>query len=324
MSSQVGLVLIFAGLWLATWYPCWKLMLKLLAMVASSKRLDTRFWMIFTLYRLLIALPYVVLLWFGEGILSDLLKTIIVGFAVMALMLSFLRFTIADRIVTALWYLYGFVYDGLLKFYPYRKLIDDVMGACDDGVKQEPRKILEIGCGTGNVLVELGKRYPQAELVGIDISSSMLRIARRKVHAKLEQVDAHAFLSKSHEKYDLIVLQNSLYAISDRDRFWPLLLDALNKHGKIVITNSDKPGSGTIIREHLAHASWISLLSPRLILVGIIDSFISQLSGEGAFDFVPEEKLRREIAENDGAMSSVKRVYGGVNILFSVNRGAGL
>lgn len=323
MSSQIGLALVFAGLWLATWYPCWKLMLKLMAMVASPKGLDTKFWMIFILYRLLIALPYLVLLWFGEEVLGDVLETVIIGFTVMALALSLLRFTVADRIIAALWYVYGFVYDGLLKFYPYRKLIDDVMNMCDAEMKQRPGNILEIGCGTGNVLVELGRHYPQAELTGIDISPSMLRIARRKTNARLEQVDAHAFLSRVQAKYDLIVLQNSLYAIPDRDKLWPLLLNTLNKNGKIVITNSDKPGSATIIREHLDHASWISLLNPRLVLVGIIDSFISQLSGEGAFDFVPEEKLRHEITENNGTMSRVKRVYGGVNVLFSVNRGAG-
>ncbi|EMC93803.1 hypothetical protein BAUCODRAFT_44490, partial [Baudoinia panamericana UAMH 10762] len=35
---------------------------------------------------------------------------------------------------------------------------------------QSPRKILDIGCGTGAVSVHLAERFPNAEVVGIDIS----------------------------------------------------------------------------------------------------------------------------------------------------------
>jgi S-adenosylmethionine-diacylgycerolhomoserine-N-methlytransferase len=43
-----------------------------------------------------------------------------------------------------------------------------------------PRNILEVGCGTGRNLVELGRRFPQAEITGVDLSATMLDLARRK------------------------------------------------------------------------------------------------------------------------------------------------
>jgi len=47
-------------------------------------------------------------------------------------------------------------------------------------VQPRPTKILEIGCGTGRNLVALARRFPEARLTGVDLSDSMLAIARRK------------------------------------------------------------------------------------------------------------------------------------------------
>jgi len=47
----------------------------------------------------------------------------------------------------------------------------------------EPARILEIGCGTGRNLVKLAQRFPRAHLTGVDLSASMLAIARRKTAA---------------------------------------------------------------------------------------------------------------------------------------------
>lgn len=41
--------------------------------------------------------------------------------------------------------------------------------------------VLELGCGTGWNLVQVARRYPQAEIFGIDISESMLGTARASI-----------------------------------------------------------------------------------------------------------------------------------------------
>jgi S-adenosylmethionine-diacylgycerolhomoserine-N-methlytransferase len=43
-----------------------------------------------------------------------------------------------------------------------------------------PRRILEVGCGTGRNLVELARCFPRAQITGVDLSSPMLDLARRK------------------------------------------------------------------------------------------------------------------------------------------------
>src|SRR5689334_4058274 len=42
-------------------------------------------------------------------------------------------------------------------------------------------RICEIGCGTGRNLVALARRYPDAEIFGIDASNEMLKTARAAI-----------------------------------------------------------------------------------------------------------------------------------------------
>jgi S-adenosylmethionine-diacylgycerolhomoserine-N-methlytransferase len=60
--------------------------------------------------------------------------------------------------------------------------------------------VLEVGCGTGRNLIAVAKRYPNAQLFGLDISEAMLTTARAKVAAAgfanritLRQADATDF-----------------------------------------------------------------------------------------------------------------------------------
>src|SRR5262245_31022659 len=43
-----------------------------------------------------------------------------------------------------------------------------------------PRRILEVGCGTGRNLAELAHRFIDAEVTGLDVSPEMLGRARAK------------------------------------------------------------------------------------------------------------------------------------------------
>ena len=44
-----------------------------------------------------------------------------------------------------------------------------------------PRRILEVGCGTGRNVSHLCELYPAATVTGIDLSEDMLRVARKKL-----------------------------------------------------------------------------------------------------------------------------------------------
>lgn len=49
-----------------------------------------------------------------------------------------------------------------------------------DYLKINPRYILDLGCGTGLFSLQLKKKYPQAEIIGLDLAQNMLLEAKKK------------------------------------------------------------------------------------------------------------------------------------------------
>ncbi|MBD2101801.1 class I SAM-dependent methyltransferase [Leptolyngbya sp. FACHB-261] len=47
-------------------------------------------------------------------------------------------------------------------------------------VRSKPRRILDLGCGTGSSTLLLKKAFPQAEVIGLDLSPYMLAVAQLK------------------------------------------------------------------------------------------------------------------------------------------------
>ncbi|MBD2345651.1 class I SAM-dependent methyltransferase [Anabaena subtropica] len=62
-----------------------------------------------------------------------------------------------------------------------------VRQALIDAVKVQPRRILDLGCGTGSTTLMLKQAFPQADVIGLDLSPYMLIRAEDK--AKIEGLD---------------------------------------------------------------------------------------------------------------------------------------
>ena len=85
--------------------------------------------------------------------------------------------------------------------------------------------VLEVGCGTGRNLIAVAKRYPDAQLFGLDISEAMLTTARAKVAAAgfadritLKQADATDFDPAAlfgHANFDRVFFSYTLSMIPD-------------------------------------------------------------------------------------------------------------
>jgi ubiquinone/menaquinone biosynthesis C-methylase UbiE len=78
-----------------------------------------------------------------------------------------------------------------------------------------PERILDLGTGTGVVARALAERYPEADVVGIDLSPAMIEEARRKLPQALAprvdfQVGDAAELVSPDGDFDLVVLSNMI------------------------------------------------------------------------------------------------------------------
>lgn len=49
-----------------------------------------------------------------------------------------------------------------------------------DYIRIDPGRVLDGGCGTGQISLELAARYPKARIVGLDLAPGMLAVARNK------------------------------------------------------------------------------------------------------------------------------------------------
>jgi ubiquinone/menaquinone biosynthesis C-methylase UbiE len=66
-----------------------------------------------------------------------------------------------------------------------------------DSIQGQPRRILDLGCGTGSTTLMLKEAFPQAEVVGLDLSPYMLVMADHK--AKAANVDVQWHHGKAEE-----------------------------------------------------------------------------------------------------------------------------
>lgn len=102
-----------------------------------------------------------------------------------------------------------------------------------------PRRILEIGCGTGRNLEALARRFPQAELHGIDLSSDMLGQAAQRLAGCADRLTLHhAAYSGLNGKFDLIVASYLLSMVGPGlDQLLANAADNLTQAGRLAVVD---------------------------------------------------------------------------------------
>ncbi|CAL78885.1 Hypothetical protein; putative SAM-dependent methyltransferase domain protein [Bradyrhizobium sp. ORS 278] len=109
---------------------------------------------------------------------------------------------------------------------------------CLVGVK-EPT-VVEIGCGTGETLLAVARARPDAQLIGLDISSLNIEAADRKRENDLaDRVTfvASDFMNWQGPQADLIFAESVLHlVVADTDRLVERLASTLRAGGQLVFT----------------------------------------------------------------------------------------
>lgn len=315
-------VVLFVILWVITFPVAWLLLVK--ALVISSTREIIKYVGIVSLYIFVILLPYLPLI----------LDEPIDGFGIIVIPIMIMSFVSAiglilgeDRVKNRLWEFYANVYDGLLSFYPYVELMDDVVNECIEQSSDDNQvHILDLGCGTGNyanMLLEADD-LDVGSITLVDKSKSMLDRASIKlkdsdVPVKLYNDDLISFTKeevKNHtSKYDTVLMINSFYTLGNSEKQSQIhrVSKLLKQGGVLIIVDPDRPGSKQLIAHHVSNAGIISLIRPSLIFVWIVDYMISALSKSDSFNFTTQDDMKKLLmgVNNMYLIQRPVRTYGG-------------
>ncbi len=108
-------------------------------------------------------------------------------------------------------------------------------------IKNNPKTIVDIGCGPGNSTAVLRSVFPNSNIIGIDSSANMIKKATEQ-HPDLDFRLCDALSLKG--KYDLIFSNACLQWIPNHTALIPALMNKLNNNGTLAIQipmNSEEP-----------------------------------------------------------------------------------
>ncbi len=127
----------------------------------------------------------------------------------------------------------------------------------------EPKSIIDLGCGPGNSTQLLRQRFPEADIVGIDVSRAMLETAIKRVpSAQFLNQD----ISSWHpgHKVDLIFANAALHLVTDHHLLLAHFIDYLTPGGRLAVQMPDnmQDTSHALIRMISADGPWAHRLVP--------------------------------------------------------------
>lgn len=130
---------------------------------------------------------------------------------------------------------------------------------------ENPRLIYDLGCGTGRVTTWLAERYPNAQVVGVDISESMLAEARSKdqpSNLRFELADLTTW--QPTEKPDVIFSNATLHWLEDHEHVLVRLVGYLRSGGQFLMQvprNFAEPDH-QVIKQVVHDGPWAASLIP--------------------------------------------------------------
>src|SRR5580698_6896133 len=120
----------------------------------------------------------------------------------------------------------------------YLKFSSDRTRPAFDLLAQVPlataKRVVDLGCGTGNMTVILKQRFPAADVMGVDGAETMLEKARAAApDCRFEQGDFNNWAPAAPP--DLIFSNAALHWVTDHDVLFPRLLSLLAPHGVLAV-----------------------------------------------------------------------------------------
>lgn len=116
-------------------------------------------------------------------------------------------------------------------------------------------RVLDIGCGTGNITEALVKRYPNASVVCLDITESMLSTAKAKLRKykriEFERLDARDIAYC--KEFDVVISSLALHHVTEKEkpRLYGKIYAALKRGGVFYNADIVKASNNTTYKMYL-------------------------------------------------------------------------
>ena len=104
-------------------------------------------------------------------------------------------------------------------------------------------QLLDVGCGTGELLKQLAALYPQKQLTGVDLSEKMVEQARRKLPAQVTVLAGDGErLPFPAGSFDLVTCCDSFHHYPDPRRAAEEFCRVLRPGGQVILCEYWQPG----------------------------------------------------------------------------------
>lgn len=225
-----------------------------------------------------------------------------------------------------LWDKYSQVYDTLNEFYPYAvlkmKVVDEIKLLINEIASTEKTTIIEIGCGTGNILEQL-KNIQNIKMIGIDKYRPMLEIAKNKFSKKEDDItlikgDADvanfgfALNPVSADSVDIALLNLALFNIDNKEQLLENINGLLKKGGFLLICDFKPDNQKKILlKAHIKNKGIISFLknASNSIKINKYTEKIFNVAGQSPFRYLSADELTGLFKKSGFDVVKVESVY---------------
>lgn len=170
---------------------------------------------------------------------------------------------------------------------------------------REGLRVIDLGCGTGELTEKLADKLPRSQVVGIDSSAEMLARARDRARAGLDFEKAQ--IEDVTGNWDLIFSHAALHWVENHQALVPKLLSHLTVGGQLVvqIPSNHNHKTHTLINEIAAEEPFRGALKgwTRSSPVLTINEYAELLHAHGSSEITVFEKVYPSLLDDSDALA---------------------
>lgn len=180
----------------------------------------------------------------------------------------------------------------------------------------QPRHVLDLATGTGDLALVLQRRLPSAQVIGADFSEEMLAVAKRKGVREVRVADARQ-LPFGDESFDVVTIAFGLRNLPDWGEGLREMGRVLRPGGHLLVLDFSLPRLSllrALYRFYLHH--WVPFIGSTLTKQKSAYDYL----GESIENFPSGQAMVRLMGESGLARVAAEPLSGGIVTIYTATR----